>query len=184
MFAWKALQFLRHLHGEDGWAGVTEEKLLPCQTLEGPPPQFPHLDTESSACPPLMSLWNPSWGPLFSAPLPPLPSSCSPSRSPPPFPPHPQPLTLAGLPPHRPPDGLLRHSPGRLQLILLGERMERSSLTLGRGGGALACVTPGSPKQVGIGCAAPSKQKAVSPLSFVPSGALETSCLQQLALGK
>lgn len=60
---------------------------------------FPIWTAEGSAYPPLMSLWNPSWGPLFSAdPLPPIqqllfqphPSSCSP---------HPQPLTLVGLPP-------------------------------------------------------------------------------------
>ncbi|EDL93371.1 similar to RIKEN cDNA 2900073H19 (predicted), isoform CRA_a [Rattus norvegicus] len=100
--AWKALQFPRHLHGEDGWTVVTDERLLPCQRLEGPPPQFPHLDTESSACPPLMSLWNPSWGPLFSAHLPPLHSAAALLAIPLlPFP-HPQPLTLAGLPPPPP----------------------------------------------------------------------------------
>ena len=74
---------------------------------------FPIWTGEGSACPPLISLWNPSWGPLFSADHhPPRPHTAS---APPTTPllllPHPQPLTLASLSPHRPSDGLLRPSP-------------------------------------------------------------------------
>lgn len=72
--------------------------------------------TEGSACPPLISLWNPSRGPLFSADHSPPhthsqqlllqthPSSCFPSDSPWPWP---------AYPPHGPPDGLLRPFPGK-----------------------------------------------------------------------
>ena len=104
----------------------------------------PIWTTEGSACPPLMSLWNPSRGPLFSADHSPShthsqrplfqthPSSCSPIYSPWPWPASSQ---------HRPPDGLLRPFPDkRLPMwssLHWGRRAGGCGLDLGLAKGSL-----------------------------------------------
>ena len=86
---------------------------------------FPVWTAEVSACPPLILLWNPGWGPLFSADHPP---STHTAAAPPTTPllllHRPQPLALAHLSTRGPPDGLLKSSPWQkaayMQLIPLG----------------------------------------------------------------
>lgn len=118
----KVLQLQGHLVGKMG--GPEELKAGPPKDPRTLRLSFPIWTAEGCACPLLISLWNPRWGPLFGDDPSPKPSSCSPSHT---LLPAPQPLTLAPPPyPHRPPDGFQQPPQSLYCLVCCGGR----SLTL------------------------------------------------------
>lgn len=75
--------------------------VLPAPRLKAPAPQFPHLAGRGLSLSPTGVIMGPSWGPFSLLPSP-CTGSCSWGHTPPPAT---QPLTPAGRPHPRPPDG-------------------------------------------------------------------------------
>lgn len=109
----KVLQLQGHLVGKMG--GPEELKAGPPKDPRTLRLSFPIWTAEGCACPLLISLWNPRWGPLFGDDPSPKPSSCSPSHT---LLPAPQPLTLA--PPPLPPQATRWVPTASSVFVLLG----------------------------------------------------------------